>query len=392
MPAPAWLDTLLACLQYAQLALLRTGRALGLTGDSHGQPAWPWARRIAGETLRIDPGLARQLAWSLAAVAFALLALAIALAWRRARLPWLGAGALALLLAPWPAPALLLGPAAPTSFHASPTRFAAASIARGERIYTQHCAACHGDDGRGEGPLAASLPRWPPTLAGPLLGRRADGDLFWHIAAGMHDPDGRPTMPAFGNTLGDAGIWAVIDYMNALAAGTGAALRGAWPTPLRLPEVTVRCGRTAPRTLADWRGAQRVRVVAFDGRPDALPMEDPRFLTLLITPDGRAPADVPQFRAGCVAASPDAWRVIAHIAGVAPAALPGTELLADTQGWLRARGMPGRGAWRASDLLCASGQPETPRQAGGATADALTALLLRMDAEPVRFIKGGLVH
>ncbi|MGO4611376.1 cytochrome c, partial [Variovorax sp. 2RAF20] len=56
MGASVWLNNLLAGLQAAQLALLRLCHALGLTGDSHGQPAWPWARRIAGETLLIDPG------------------------------------------------------------------------------------------------------------------------------------------------------------------------------------------------------------------------------------------------------------------------------------------------------------------------------------------------
>jgi mono/diheme cytochrome c family protein len=392
MGASVWLNNLLAGLQAAQLALLRLCHALGLTGDSHGQPAWPWARRIAGETLLIDPGLARQLAWSLVAMAFALLALMLALAWRRGRLASFGAGALALILAPWPAPDLVLGPAAPTSFHVSPTRFAVASIARGERVYTRHCAACHGDDGRGEGPLAASLSRWPPTLAGPLLGRRADGELFWHIVAGMRGRDGQPTMPAFGATLGDADVWAVIDYMKALSAGTGARLQGTWPTALALPDMPVQCEGAAPRSLADWRGTQRVRLVAVDSRA-ALPMEDPRFLTLLVTPDGHAPAEVPQFRAGCVAAASEAWAVMARIAGVSPAALPGTALLSDRQGWLRARGAPGQAAWRESDLLCTSGGPrQSPDPSVDAPVDGLTALLLRMDAEPVRFIKGGFVH
>lgn len=394
-PDAVWLNNLLAVLQAAQLALLRLCHALGLTGDSHGQPAWPWARRIAGEMLLIDPGLARQLAWSLATMAFALIALGVALAWRRGRrgrLVWLGAGALALILAPWPAPGLVLGPAAPTSFHVSPTRFAVASIARGERVYAQHCAACHGDDGRGEGPLAASLSRWPPTLAGPLLGRRADGELFWHVVAGMRGRDGQPTMPAFGATLGDADVWAVIDYMKALSAGTGARLQGTWPTPLALPDMPVQCAGAAPRGLADWRGTQRVRLVAVDGRA-ALPMEDPRFLTLLVTPDARSPAEVPQFRAGCVAAAPEAWAVMARIAGVPPAALPGTALLSDRKGWLRARGAPGQAAWRESDLLCTAGGPRQSTDPSVETpVDGLTALLLRMDAEPVRFVKGGFIH
>ncbi|SDC10581.1 Cytochrome c, mono-and diheme variants [Cupriavidus sp. YR651] len=392
LPPQAWLNTLLVVLQEAQLALLRAWHALGLTGDIHGQPAWPWAHRIVGETLLIDLGLARQLAWSVAAITFALLAVMVALLWRRRRLPWLAAGALALVLAPWPSPALVFGPAAPTSFHASPTGFSVASIARGERVYTQHCAACHGADGRGEGPLAHTLQHWPPTVVSPLLGRRAEGELFWHIQTGMRDVRGRSTMPAFGRLLDDADTWAVLDYMKALAAGSGAVATGNWPNPLRLPDVSIRCGTDAPRPLSEWRGNQRVRVVAFDGPPAALPIEDPRFLTLLVTPDGKPPASVPQFRAGCVAMPAATWRVIAQIAGVPASALAGTELLADRNGWLRARGAPGRGTWSDADLLCTSGQPAAARAGTPPSRDGLTALLLRMDAEPVRFVQGGFIH
>ncbi|KAF7961520.1 cytochrome C, partial [Cupriavidus sp. UYMU48A] len=267
----------------AQLALLRLWHALGLTGDSHGQPAWPWARRIAGETLLIDLGLARQLAWSLGAVALALLMVFVALAWRRHRGAWLAGAVFALVLAPWPAPSLLLSPAAPTSFHVSPTRFSVNAIARGAEVYTRHCAACHGDDGRGEGPLAAGLSRWPPTLVSPLLARRADGELFWHIVDGMRDARGQTTMPAFGDALGDADTWAVLDYMKTLAAGSGAIADGSWPTPLSLPDTPVQCGNDAPHSIAQWRGGQRVRVVAFNGDSRSLPTLEPRFQTLLLT-------------------------------------------------------------------------------------------------------------
>lgn len=395
-PPQAWLNALLRVLQEGQLALLDLWHALGWTGDVHGQPAWPWARRIAGETLLIDLGLARQLGLSLLAVAVALACVVVALCWRRRRMAWLGLGALALVAAPWPAPALLLTPAAPTSFHQSPTHFAADSIAEGARVYARHCVACHGDDGRGEGPLAGTLSQWPPTFLSPLLGRRAEGELFWHIVAGMHDAAGHETMPPFGQQLDDRQTWAVIDYLKTLSAGTGAALQGTWPVPLRLPEVAVRCGQAAPRALADWRGQQRVRVMAFDGSPDALPIDDPRFLTLLVTRDGRPLASVPDFRAGCVAATPAAWPAFAQMAGADPARLAGTTWLADRDGWLRALDAPGGSGWSDASLVCTAGQSATP--AAGNTADhraapdGLTALLLRMDAEPVRFVQGGFVH
>ena len=417
-PPQAWLNALLALLQQAQLTLLQAWHALGWTGDLHGQPAWPFAQRIAGETLWIDLGLARQLALTLVAIAIALACLGIAAFWRRRRMAWLGVGALALVLAPWPAPALLLTPAAPTSFHTSPTGFAVRTIAEGASIYRQHCAACHGDDGRGEGPRSASLSRWPPTFASPLLARRAEGELFWHIVAGMRDAQGHATMPAFGSQIGDDQAWAVIDYLKTLAAGTGAATQGNWPIPLRLPDVAVRCGRELPQRLADWRGRQRVRVVAFDGAPAALPLEDPRYRTLLVTRDGAPLANVPPFRAGCVAASTEAWPAFARLSGIDAAQLPGTAWLADRDGWLRARALPGQAAWRDADLLCTTGQPAGQGTAEGAAegtakgmaegtakargvqgvsnatnpADGLTALLLRMDAEPVRFVQGHFIH
>ncbi|CAG2154687.1 hypothetical protein LMG31506_05162 [Cupriavidus yeoncheonensis] len=392
LPAQAWLNTLLVLLQDAQLALLRLWHALGLSGDAHGQPAWPWARRIAGETLLIDLGLARQLGFSLGTVVFALALLAMAVAWRRRRAVLLALAALALVLAPWPSPSLLFSAAAPTSFHSSPTRFSVDAIARGATVYARHCASCHGDDGRGEGPQAASLKRWPPTLVSPLLARRADGELFWHVVAGMRDPQGEVTMPAFARALDDADTWAVLDYMKALAAGSAAAANGSWPMPLPLPDTRVRCGDDAsPRSLAQWRGGQRVRVVAFDGDLRSLPMLDPRFQTLLLTRDGTLPAGVPRFRANCVAASAQAWEVYARIAGVPADRLGGMELLADRDGWLRARGAPGRRDWSDADMVCRSGAPaEATREAPA--ADGLTALVLRMDGEPVRFVKGGFVH
>lgn len=384
-PPQYWLNALLTGIEHAQLWLLRVWHALGLTGDSHGQPAWPWAHRIVGETLLIDLGLARQLLWCAAAIVIALLALLLAIAWKRRRLPVLAVGALALALAPWPAASLVLGPAVPTSFHASPTHFSLDAIARGERLYAAHCVACHGADGRGEGPLAATLSRWPPTIVSPLLGRRLDGEMFWHVLDGMRDARGAITMPAFAGELGDDDAWAVLDYMRVLSARTGAAVFGSWPVPLRLPGLDVQCGGDPPQPLAAWRGTQRVRVVLADGRPESLPLEDPRFQTLVVTRDARPLRDVPQFRAACTAVSPAAWQVFAQIAGLDDAALArasGTTLLADRQGWLRARGAPGGDA----ELLCKVGDvPANARQ-------DLTALVLAMDAEPVRFVKGGFVH
>lgn len=383
-PEADWLNLLIGLLQSAQLQLLRALDALGLVQQMHGRPGWPWAHRLSGENLLIDLGQARSLAWTLVFVGVAVLALLLALFWRRPRFYFLALVPMLLIAAPWPEAHVVLVPATPTSFQSSPTGFTAASIAQGRALYEQNCVACHGADGKGEGPLAASLAVWPPDLSGPLLWRRADGDLLWRILHGTRDAGlGKTTMPGFGGKLDEADAWALIDYLKAQAAGQSLRALGSWPQPIGLPDMAVRCGSQPPRLLASWRG-QRVRIVA----GDAALTEDPRLVTVrLVSPSSKtAPA-----AADCAAESAAAWEALALIAGTD--SLAGIQFIADRDGWLRARGEPGKAGWSDDDLLCRSERATGPTADGTALpADGLGALIARMDAQPVRFVKGGFIH
>ncbi|MGU7769000.1 c-type cytochrome [Burkholderia sp. MR1-5-21] len=427
-----WSLAFLQALYGTQIGLARVLHGLGLTGAADGQAAWPWARRIALETLRIDAGLTRQLALAFAVTALAVVLAICAIVAHKRRIVWAACALLAAWCAPWPSAALWLAAAVPTSFQRSPLPFAVSGIAHGARLYDRHCAACHGADGRGEGPLAASLAHWPPTFAGTLLARRLDGELYWRVRHGMRDEQGRTSMPAFGLTLDARDTWAVLDYLKGLAAGSGAQAEGAWPAPVALPALDVRCATdAAPQPLERWRDGQRVRVVAL--APGAQPpIEDARWQTLLVTQDAAAPPAADgndgnggrNGRATCIAATPDAWQVFATIAGVAPDTFGGTQFLADRRGWLRARALPGRAGWSDADLLCRAADPTAPAvpaataattattaapattatTATAATApptavappaanrDPLTALLLRFDTDPVRDVQAGLPH
>ena len=93
---------------------------------------------------------------------------------------------------------------------------------------------------------------------------------------------------------------------------------------------------------------------------------------------------------GCEARSPEAWQALALVAGTDSPA--GLQFIVDRDGYLRARSSPTRSEWSDDDLLCRSDAPPTSAAASAAPADGLGALIARMDAQPVRFVKGGFIH
>ena len=384
--SPAALNGLLAGLQELQLTLRAVLHALGLAPDIHGQPAWPFASRIAGEMLAMDAGHARRVVVSAACLALAMQALAVSIFWRRAWPGLWGVALAALLLSPWPSPGLLLVPATPTSFHVTQGGFAAQGIVRGQHVYEQHCLRCHGADGRGEGPDAPGLAMWPPTLNGSLLWKRMEGELFWRVRHGLQGRDGRPTMPGFDRQLSDAQIWEVLDFLQAQAAGQMLKESGAWAYPVRLPDGPVRClrgNRATARSLA----GQRVRVsVPVAGAP--APADDPRLVTLqLMVPGALHAVANPE----CEMQGAAAATSLSLIVGVPAVELPGYQVLVDRQGWLRAVGKPGQAGWSEDDLVCRVGAAPQARSALPA-ADGLDGLIRRMDGEPVRLLRGGFPH
>ena len=388
---PAALNGLLGGLQAAQLAQRDALHALGLAPDSHGQPAWPFESRIAGEMLAMDAGHARRVVISAACLALAGLALAVSLGWRRAR-PGLWLLALAaLLLAPWPPSGLLFAPATPTSFHASPSGFSAQGIVRGQALYAQHCLRCHGADGRGEGPDAPGLVMWPPTLNGSLLWKRLEGELFWRVRHGMRGRNGQPTMPGADPLLSDAQVWEMLDFLQAQAAGQTLKESAAWAYPVRLPDGPVRClrgNRPTARSLA----GQRLRVVVPPAGASAsattAPADDPRLVTLRMRLPGQ-PANGANPECEMAGAAPAT--ALSLVLGVPPENLPGYQLMVDRQGWLRAVGKPGQAGWSEDDLVCRAAAAPGPASAAP-SADGLDGLIRRMDAEPVRLLRGGFAH
>ena len=90
-----------------------------------------------------------------------------------------------------------------------------------ERLYLGLCATCHGADGRGSWRAALFLIR-PGTLAETARGQQSEQYLFDVIKHGGA-PLGRPGMPAFGASLSDDDIRALVAYIQNLGRVAGKA-------------------------------------------------------------------------------------------------------------------------------------------------------------------------
>lgn len=104
----------------------------------------------------------------------------------------------------------------------NPTVDRAATLARGDTLYTNFCATCHGGTGDGKGPVG------PKVAALSLLTDRAkafgDGYLYSLIRYG------RGVMPQYGDKIHQpADRWAVVNYVRQLQGMPMAAAPAAAP-------------------------------------------------------------------------------------------------------------------------------------------------------------------
>ena len=140
---------------------------------------------------------------------------------------------------------------------ASPPPLTPESVARGKQLYRDaECFSCHGREGKGDGPTAATLkdvddrPIPPRDLTGGVFRGGDDRlDLYVRILTGM---DGSP-MPSYASAIEPADCWALVDYMLSLrkprvqkpprGGRTGAAL-----------EIAARTGCRGCHVLGDGKG------------------------------------------------------------------------------------------------------------------------------------------
>ncbi len=92
---------------------------------------------------------------------------------------------------------------------ANPVALTDESVARGSVLFTTHCAACHGDTGAGDGPLAETLPA-PPANFTVHVPFHPDGVLYAWISDGIRGTG----MPAWASQLSEQERWDLVNYLR----------------------------------------------------------------------------------------------------------------------------------------------------------------------------------
>jgi putative copper export protein/mono/diheme cytochrome c family protein len=311
------------------LAVLAIVGALGTIPPAlHVEPWWPLPFRLDGGAftapdLRLNAILA-------AAVAGAAIA-----AWvRRWRWPAIVLGVIALACLGWNLRFVAVT-AFPTSFYQSPTNFTVASIARGQELFAAHCAGCHGNAGRGNGPNALALDMETSDLTADHIYDHPDGDLFWWIGHGIDE-----TMPGFATAIDDGARWNLIDFIHANADAVRLQRRGhdglnAFPAP----SLTAECPDGATVAIEDLRGRfVRLLVTGAGSMPQASHAAIRADVATIIVPVDRANGEA---AGACMVHDPNAVATLAIYRGGDVSALAGTQFLVDPDGRLRAMWHPG---------------------------------------------------
>jgi mono/diheme cytochrome c family protein len=87
-------------------------------------------------------------------------------------------------------------------------------LERAKDHFADHCAICHGNDGRGDTPIGRGLHPRVPDLTLAATQELPDGELFWIIENGIR----LTGMPAFGKESpdDDEHAWALVHWIRRL--------------------------------------------------------------------------------------------------------------------------------------------------------------------------------
>jgi len=189
---------------------------------------WPFPFRFAIDANWIEPGVQERF-WfgtTLLAIALILLAAGIKKKWHYFTRIFVPSGlivaALGIALPPFAIEAY------PTTYQKPLVPFDVISITSGAELFAEHCANCHGPQGKGNGTLAGTLSS-PPTdlLTEPHTVKHTVGNFFHWISHGIPGTD----MPGYAALIPEEARWDIVNYLHALSRGFDARLLGSMILP-----------------------------------------------------------------------------------------------------------------------------------------------------------------
>jgi putative copper export protein/mono/diheme cytochrome c family protein len=179
----------------------------------HDQPWWPFAFRLSTEAMAL-PEVRDEIVIAAAVVGVGIALCLIGAVWRRHRVPAMLVG-LGLIACFAPSIRVLAVAAYPTSFYQSPVAYTTESIARGARLFAEHCTQCHGVRGKGDGPAATDLKVRPADLTAAHVLEHSEGEVFWWLSEGIPESG----MPGFAERLSEDERWDLINWVRTLPVG-----------------------------------------------------------------------------------------------------------------------------------------------------------------------------
>ena len=327
----------------------------------HAQVDWPFAFRGDWSVLESAPKSRAAVEIGFAWVVLGLFVLQFAFLSRRFRLWTSLAGTAIVVYASYVVLVPVTTDAYPTTYRRPAVTYHAISVANGRGLYAANCAACHGNQGYGDGPAAEGLRPRPADLAGRHANAHTVGDLFWWLSHGVPNT----SMVGFAGRLAEDERWDLINLVRALAGGKKA--RSLAPIIedrpwLVAPDFVYTTTDGLTRTLKDHRGARVVLVVLMakeSGARHAVLAESALRLNkagieiIVIPPDARHAQGMERSALPWVTeGNSEIHQTYDLFAGSFSEESPSAgarhvEYLIDRQGYIRARWLPAEGdAWR----------------------------------------------
>ena len=90
----------------------------------------------------------------------------------------------------------------------NPLKGKGAATEEGKKLFTQLCAMCHGEKGKGDGAAGLLLNPRPANYTLPKTQLQSDGVLFWKMS------EGRPPMAGYKTILTETQRWQLVNYLR----------------------------------------------------------------------------------------------------------------------------------------------------------------------------------